>query len=171
MALKAKDQTASYAKWMMHLTWIIALALASFFFQKAIDNKKNPNQFLSNDKNTPLVLKQNSKAHYLAYGEINGYRVTFLLDTGATNVTISEGIAQQLNLTKQGSALVSTANGNIQVHKTLLDTLKLGNITSTNVVAYINPYNEGDIVLLGMSFLKHLSLVQKNNTLTLSTDN
>jgi len=168
---KIKDQTSRYAKWMMHLTWIIGLALASFFFQKAIDTKKNPNQYLSQDKNTPLVLKQNSNGHYIAYGEINGYQVTFLLDTGATNVTISSNIAKHLNLTAQGSALVSTANGNIEVHKTILETLTLGNITSTDIVAYINPYNEGNIVLLGMSFLKHLTLIQKNNTLTLTTEN
>ena len=167
MKNKTTDSSQKFGKWMMHLTWIIALALASYFFQKSIDHKRNPNTFLSTNADVPVVLKQNSQGHYLATGMINDAAVVFLLDTGATSVVISSELADQLDLPRAGKAQVSTANGIITVQKTTLSSVSLGGLTAQNIDAFINPYGD-NTVLLGMSFLKHLSLLQQNKTLTLS---
>jgi aspartyl protease family protein len=161
------DNSQKFGKWMMYLTWIIALALASYFFQNLINYKHNPNASLSNNSGKPVVLKQNSQGHYVATGTINHTPVLFLLDTGATSVVVSSELAKQLNLKPTGKAQVSTANGIITVQRTKLETVSLGSLSAQSIDAYINPYGD-NTVLLGMSFLKHLSLLQQNKTLTLS---
>ena len=114
-----------------------------------------------------VVLKRNPNGHYLAGGEINGVRVTFLLDTGATDVAISEELAKRLDLRRGAVRLSRTANGTVRSWNTVLDDVKLGSIRLGNVRASILPTMHAGEVLLGMSFLKQLELVQRGNMLTL----
>jgi len=53
----------------------------------------------------------------------------------------------------------------VEVYATRLDTVALGEIELTNVAASINPAMLGSEVLLGMSFLRHLELVQRDGQL------
>ncbi|EPJ53175.1 MAG: hypothetical protein OFPI_11410 [Osedax symbiont Rs2] len=162
------DNSRRLGKWMMYATWVISIAMASYFFSNWQQYKHNPNQYLSSDLQHPVVLKQNAQGHYLASGMINDIAVVFLLDTGATDVSIGHKLASKIGLTATGEDRVSTANGVITVYPTLLDSISLGGLRAKNIEAHINPYAEDNTVLLGMSFLKHLTLVQQNNTLTLS---
>lgn len=63
--------------------------------------------------------------------------------------------------------MVMTANGAIAVYATQLDTVQLGSIKLQHINAHINPHMPDDIVLLGMSFMKHLEMTQREGTLTL----
>jgi aspartyl protease family protein len=101
-------------------------------------------------------------------GFINGEPVTFMLDTGATDVVIPESIAKSLGLNRLAYSEASTANGTIPVYKTRIDQLSIGNIKLYDVPASINPSMTGEqAILLGMSALKQLELIQKNRSLTL----
>jgi len=155
---------------MRYLTWIIALVMLTMFFNNWLEEQRNPNQYLmtSHINAEPVTLNMNRQGHYVATGLINQQPVVFLLDTGATVLSVPENIARKLNLVPGASTRVSTANGNISVYTTNLDQVQLGNIVLKNVEAHINPYMDGDTVLLGMSFLKYLELRQLGNTLTLS---
>jgi len=105
--------------------------------------------------------------HYVANGSINSQPVIFMLDTGATDVSIPEAIARKLNLTPGPTATYQTANGPVKVQITRLDKISLGDISLTNIRATINPGYKSNEILLGMSFLKHLEFSQRGNTLTL----
>jgi len=71
-----------------------------------------------------------------------------------------------LNGLKKGAALSAlTANGTVEVYATRLDRVSLGNIELANVSASINPAMLGKEILLGMSFLRHLELVQRDGQL------
>jgi aspartyl protease family protein len=166
--MTANNSTSKIAKLMMYLTWILGLALASYFFQNWIDKKHNPNQFLTSLDGSPVVLRQNSQGHYIASGKINNSTVTFLLDTGATHTVVGANLAKQLKLIAHGETQVATANGVITVYPTDLDTISIGSIKATNLKALINPFANDETVLLGMNFLKHLVLIQRDKTLTLS---
>ena len=109
----------------------------------------------------------NRAGHYLAPGKINGTTVKFLLDTGATDVAIPEKLAERLQLKKGSRTLSQTANGVVRSYSTVLDRISLGGIELYNIRASIFPGMPSGEVLLGMSFLKHLEMVQKGNTLTL----
>lgn len=155
---------------MRHLTWIIALLLLTLFFNRWLDQQNNPNQALSMSAQptSPLVLKQNRQGHYVATGMVNNEPVVFLLDTGATNMSIPMSVAERVGLVKLGTAKVNTANGTATVYPTKIDKVQLGHIVIENVRGHINPHMQGDTALLGMSFLKHLDLRQRGNTLSIS---
>ncbi len=114
-----------------------------------------------------LILKQNHQGHYLARGLINGQEVNFMLDTGATHVAIPARIAEQLDLSPGSAVWVNTANGRVQGFQTRLDAISLGDIKQANVRGTIVPGMHADHVLLGMSFLKNLTLVQEQGILTI----
>jgi aspartyl protease family protein len=159
---------------MRHLTWLIALILLTMLFNNWLDKQHNPNQLLAAnnaESSEPVILKRNRQGHYIASGLINNQPVVFLLDTGATVISIPEKVAERMKLQKGRAVRVSTANGSIQVYSTLLNRVQLGNIVLTNVPGHINPYMKGETALLGMSFLKHLELQQSGNTLALTVPN
>lgn len=157
-------------KVMIYLAWLLLLGLLSLFFHNALEREENPNRDLavySNQSAGGVVLQRNRSGHYVAPGFINGQAVRFLLDTGATEISIPGKTAQRLGLKRGRPGRASTANGIITVYDTLLERVRLGNIALGNVRAHINPHMGGETVLLGMSFMKHLEMVQKGDTLTL----
>jgi aspartyl protease family protein len=142
-----------------------------FLFQDVLDKQYNPNTQpevrLSADGQAEVILAQNKQGHYLARGTINGSAVTFLLDTGATQVSIPAHIAEELNLVTKGNYRVQTANGSVTVYKTEIGQLSLGNIFLYNVAAHINPAMKSDQILLGMSALKQVDFYQTGKQLIL----
>lgn len=148
--------------------WIVVLGLLTFYFSRFLEQENNPNQNLSvsqTGNSRQVQLQRNRYGHYVSNGMINNKTVVFILDTGATNISIPEKIAQKLKLRAGISMPVNTANGQIQVYATTLDSVKLGAIELHNISANINPYMQGEEVLLGMSFLKHLDFSQQGDQL------
>ncbi len=165
------DSTNKIAKIFVWLAWIIAIALLMFFFQDVLDKQYNPNNQpqvgLNSSGQAEVVLKQNRQGHYVSKGTINEFSVTFLLDTGATQVSIPAHIADKLQLESFGSYPVQTANGSVTVYRTKIDQLSIGNIFLYNVAAHINPAMKSDEILLGMSALKKVEFSQTGKQLTL----
>jgi len=95
--------------------------------------------------------------------------VTFLLDTGATDVVIPAQLAESAGLQPGQAMRAMTANGLVTVYSTTIPTLHLGDITLYDVRASINPGMQGDTVLLGMSALRQVEFTQRADTLTLRT--
>ena len=158
-------------RWMTYLAWVLFLGLLTLAFKKYLDQQNNPNQDIAlrynSDQVAEVTLIQNRQGHYLATGKINDQPVTFLLDTGATHISIPEHIAQSLKLRKGFPAQSRTANGTITVYDTRLKSVSLGAIKLHNIRASINPHMPDDEILLGMSFMKHLELIQKDRQLIL----
>ncbi len=155
---------------MIILSWIVALGLLSWFFADYLSKQANPNQNLSMQLNQgvkEVILKRNRAGHYVASGMINQQPVTFILDTGATHISIPAHIARRIDL-NQGIAMpVQTANGIAHVYATDLDSVDLGGIELKNIRANINPFMQTDEVLLGMSFLKYLDFSQQGDQLVI----
>lgn len=152
------------------LAWICAIAVVTYGFNDFLTHKTNPNQQVNShftNNKVKVILQQNNYGHYVVNGEINHADVTFLLDTGATSVSIPESIANRIGLQKQNSYLVHTANGTIKVYRTTLDVLRIGDINLYNVDANINPSDNTDKILLGMSALRQIEFSQQGKQLTL----
>ncbi len=152
--------------------WMLLLALLTLFFSRVLEQRENPNSqpmgSVSAQGIREVELVRNSQGHYVATGAINGHPVVFLVDTGATDVALSERLARRLGLEKQGGGFSHTANGVVAVWQTTLDRVSLGVIELRNVRASILPdLKPADQVLLGMSFLKRLEIEQKGNRLIL----
>jgi len=114
-----------------------------------------------------VVVQRDRSGHYLATGAINGSPVDFLLDTGATDVAVSERMARALGLDFGPPVTVMTAAGPARAWVTRLDSVSVGGLSLSNVRATITP-GLGEEALLGMSFLKHFSLRQEGDTLVIA---
>ncbi len=158
-------------RWMIFAAWALLLGLLAMFFSNLLEQQSTPNRDLMNSSTESgpkeITLLRNRAGHYVAPGFINGAPVIFLLDTGATNVAVSASLAERLALKRGAQSISLTANGRVRTWLTQLDRVQLGSIIRQDVRATIMPGMVGDEVLLGMSFLKHLELVQKGKTLIL----
>lgn len=150
--------------------WIIAMIMVFFLFDKLLKNDYNPNQQVKvqniNEQRT-VILKRNRYGHYVTQGKINNHSVIFLLDTGASDISIPDKIAKKLKLKYGRKQRYQTANGIITGYLTTLKSVSIGNIKLYNVRASINPKMDNNEILLGMSFLKDIEFTQRGDTLIL----
>ena len=158
-------------KGMIIAAWILLLVLLTWFFNAKLEQQHNPNQQvmgrMSADGVPEVILERNRFGHYVASGFINEQPVVFMLDTGASDVSIPLSVANRLGLEKGRTVTYQTANGTIQAWQTVVDEIRLGKLRIGPVRASINPSISDDGILLGMSFLKQLDFSQQGNTLTL----
>ena len=147
---------------------ILGFLLLVLMFSRILDHQGNPNQSVSTLQTgqfQEIVLQRNRFGHYVFDGEINGQRVTFLVDTGATTTAVPGQLQRQLDLRAGPATSVSTANGVTTAYLTRLERMALGDIELLDVGASIIPGMDGDQVLLGMNVLKHFELVQRDGQL------
>ncbi|HID48657.1 MAG TPA: TIGR02281 family clan AA aspartic protease, partial [Chromatiales bacterium] len=82
---------------MIWLMWLVLLGLLTLFFGKLLDRQYNPNQdLMQRQPGEPreVVLLRNKYGHYVASGLINDQPVVFLLDTGASDISIPAAAAR-----------------------------------------------------------------------------
>ena len=146
------------------VAWIIFLVILFAGFDYLISQRINPNQNIVTTVNgyqKEIVLQRNSYGHYVSNGTINGHRVTFLLDTGASDIAIPESIANRIELKKGRSMVVKTANGNAKAYRTRLDSVALGEIKLYDLNATILPNITGGEILIRQSDELRKSLREK----------
>lgn len=136
-------------------------------FEISFVNATAPETVVTKEGKIAVSLKQSYDGHYIFLGKINGTKVKFLLDTGATNVAIPQSVATHLGLFSNKVAYAQTANGRTLVYKINLDSIQVGGIKILDVSGSIMPNMEDDKILLGMSFLKHLQMNQENGEIKL----
>ncbi|MDI2593447.1 TIGR02281 family clan AA aspartic protease [Pseudomonas sp. N3-W] len=155
---------------LMILAWCAGLFLLTRFFGQWEQRQENPNAVVTSQQGAGFVevkLLGNAQGHFVASGQINGQPVDFMLDTGATDVSIPAGLAQRLKLEEGFGVTLSTANGLSQGYRTRINSLQLGDIVLHDVRALVAPGLEGNQVLLGMSALNKLEFTQRGGTMLL----
>lgn len=115
-----------------------------------------------------VVLKADERGHFEALGTINGTTVRFLVDTGASMISMGIDDARRVGIdyTKGQRGFSNTANGVAPVYRVKLDIVKVGEITLHNVDGLVHESGL-PFVLLGMSFLNRLEMNRSGDTLTL----
>ena len=147
--------------------WIAVMIMVYFLFENILENDYNPNQSVQITSANEVMLQRNRYGHYVTHGKINNQPVTFLLDTGASDISIPSKIARKLKLKAGSERRYQTANGIIVGNLTTLNSVSIGNIKLNDVRASINPAMDNDEILLGMSFLKFIEFTQRGDTLIL----
>jgi aspartyl protease family protein len=117
-----------------------------------------------------VTLPADSRGQFLASGQVNGGHLRFVIDTGATYVSIPASEARRLGIDLKGAqrGATMTANGPVPVYKVNLDTVSVGGITLHNVEATVHPMPGMDVGLLGMSFLNRTEMRREGDALTLT---
>jgi aspartyl protease family protein len=132
-------------------------------------------QGLPGSSRKTVNLTANPYGHFHADAEINGQKVEFMMDTGATYAALSYETAQELGLAPQNLRFTgrsTTANGVARVAQVTIGAIRIaspdgvGNITVKDVQAVVAEPGRMTQNLLGMSFIKQLSVFElKDNTL------
>ena len=115
-----------------------------------------------------VSIDQGALGHYQFLGEINGMPVEFMLDTGASYVSVPMGVANFLKLPLGEPFDINTANGRSTAYSTKVNTISVGGITLNDVATGVASGMEGTEILLGMSFLKDLDVVQSGGKITIT---
>lgn len=120
------------------------------------------------DGSGKIIMTADAQGHFFTTGNINGISVRFLVDTGATAVSLGASDARRIGLdfNRGQKVLSNTANGQIVVSRVMLDTVRIADVTLHNVEATIQE-NEMPIALLGMSFLNRMEMQRDGSTMTL----
>ncbi len=115
-----------------------------------------------------IVLHAGSNGHFRTPGQINGRTVNFIVDTGASVVSLGVTDADAIGLPyKSGQTVqVSTANGVTVGWRIMLSSVRLGSVDVYNVEALVTPAPM-PYVLLGNSYLTRFQMTRTNDQLVL----
>jgi len=113
-----------------------------------------------------ISIPRSRDAHFYVAGQINGQAVTFMVDTGASTVSVSTDLAKRLGLPSGRQIQVGTANGVAVGQEVTGQTVTLGDLSIRDVRIVVL---EGlrDEALLGQNVLRHLEVVQTSERMSL----
>ncbi len=107
---------------------------------------------------------------YTVAGAVNGYSINFMVDTGASFVSMNSNEAKRLGvdyLREGRPAMLETASGRETAYKVNLNNVTVGEIKLRNVPAVVLEGNMPSRTLLGMSFLERLDMQRDGKALIL----
>lgn len=117
-----------------------------------------------------LVYQADRRGHIMLDAVVNGAPVRFLLDTGASLVTLTPSDAQAAGVSPgpfDFNARASTANGVVRMAPVTLREIRLGQLSLDDVPAAV--IENLNVSLLGMSFLRRLqSYEMRDGRLTIT---
>ena len=116
-----------------------------------------------------LAIAADGQGHHWTVGQVNGKSIRFLVDTGATTVSLPAGFAKAAGIDYQKGqrGFVQTANGPAVAFRVVLDALTVGDITLYQIDATV--LESGlDVALLGMSFLSRTDMKRDGANLVLT---
>jgi aspartyl protease family protein len=107
---------------------------------------------------------------YTIVGSINGYPANFIVDTGASFVSMNERHARRLGIdfaVEGRPAMSQTASGVVKIYIVRLKRVKVGEIELNDVEGSVHEGNFPTEVLLGISFLGRLDIKREDGVLEL----
>jgi aspartyl protease family protein len=128
-----------------------------------ITNDVNPRQAILSE--STIAVPRSNDGHYHLTLNVNGTAIDFVIDTGASQVVLSQRDAARIGIDANSlnySGAASTANGVVRTAPVVLDQVTLGDITDRNIPAVING-GDMDNSLLGMTYLGLYSRIEISN--------
>jgi len=114
----------------------------------------------------PLALKQHGSGHYFVDGAVNGKALVFVIDTGASVVSLPGADAEAAGINCKNAALMETANGVTSACTAVIPELRFGHFVIKDAESMIVPNLSQP--LLGMNVLQHFKIAQDNGEMRIS---
>jgi len=151
-------RTVRGGAWAMLLFWLLIMAGLYGGFEY-VEQRQQAQLLPQAGASGELVIPRGRDGHFRVPGQINGHPVQFLVDTGASVVTVSEALARSAGLQGGQSVTFQTANGPLQgrivrnVPVAASHLLLPGTAVAVGLVGL-----EADKALLGQSFLSKFNI-------------
>jgi aspartyl protease family protein len=118
-----------------------------------------------------VSIGRDHRGHFQAHGRVDGRQTSFMVDTGASVIALTEREAARLGIRpvrNDYTAQVRTANGVVRAAPVTLNSVDIGGLVVRNVQALVVPGNALGENLLGLSYLTRLKRFEyANNRLIL----
>jgi aspartyl protease family protein len=117
-----------------------------------------------------VVLTKGRNGHFAVDARVDGRRLAFLVDTGASHIALRDSDARRIGIYTRPSdytVRVNTANGITKAARVQLRTVEVGDILVRNVPAIVHPDEGLSVNLLGMSFLSRVRWTHDRGRLVL----
>ncbi len=136
-------------------------AIGAYSLRDKVEATLYPERALISERGT-VSFSRARDGHFYAEVEVNGQNITFIVDTGASEIVLTEQDAEKLgypvaDLIYSGRA--STANGVVPIARITLNSITLGRFTDRNITATVNG-GELETSLLGMRYLKRFRKIE-----------
>src|ERR1700754_207769 len=119
------------------LIWLALIGGVGWLFYGYLANELNPNRAPQVTGSGEIVLKRNRAGHFVAGGAINGHKVTFLVDTGATQIAVPQELADKLGLKRGLPIQLMTAAGPARGYMTRLSSVDLASLHLNDAAAVV----------------------------------
>lgn len=118
---------------------------------------------------SPVVLHADENGHFFGNLSINGVTLKYIVDSGASNVTLNSRDAMKANIDYTAGELVSlvTPGGEVDAFSLKLDTLEIGTTVLDGVEVTVVDGESPPYVLLGISAQNKLDVKRDNSMMTL----
>lgn len=115
-----------------------------------------------------LLIARSRDGHFYVAGTVAGRPVTFLVDTGASMVVVSEKFADAAGLARGQTALFKTANGDLQGRIVPGVTVSVGPVSISGARVGVGLVGgDPDMALLGQSFLSRFEVLLSGDRMVL----
>jgi len=143
--------------------WVIIFSIVYVFF----DSQQKPKIATGKDGGMfgQIVIPRSLDGHYYVRGSINGYPIDFMVDTGASVVSVSKSLAKKANLPNGVPANFSTAGGMVMGEVVSGQSVEAGGIMVNGIGVSVGI--QGGVALLGQNFLRRVDVLQSNDTMIL----
>jgi aspartyl protease family protein len=159
---KNLSQTAQHAAiWVL----IFIAAIAAFGVWGDVERYLGSQSVSASDGGSRIDIPVSRGGHYYIRLAVNDVTVDFVVDTGATDIVLSQQDARRIGIDVDALNFygrASTANGVVETANITLDTIKIGNVIDRNVRAVVNG---GELFgsLLGMGYLQRWGRIEISN--------
>jgi aspartyl protease family protein len=106
-----------------------------------------------------VVVSPGANGHFEVEGRVDGRRLDFMVDTGASMIALTERTAATLGIhpaEQDYVGMVKTANGTVRAAPVELDRVEIGDLEVRDVAAVVLPDSALSDNLLGLTFLSRL---------------
>lgn len=153
-------------KWHVHWPGAV-LALVGVVFFAADRLTRTPAVVHSvSDGRQEISIPASRDGHYYLEGAINGVPIRFMVDTGATYVSVSEEFARKARLPEGITGYFSTANGTVEGRIVKDQVIEAEGFRATGLSVAVTPLG-GKKGLLGQNFLRRFEVTQSADVMRL----
>ncbi|MDH4172488.1 MAG: TIGR02281 family clan AA aspartic protease [Betaproteobacteria bacterium] len=153
-------------KW--HIHWpAMVLALVGVVFFAADRLTRTPTVVHAvTDGRQEISIPVARDGHYYLEGTVNGVPVTFMIDTGATYVSVNQEVARKANLPEGITGYFSTANGTVEGKIVKDQVVEAEGFKVSGLSVAVTPLG-GKKGLLGQNYLRRFEVSQSSGVMRL----